>query len=141
MYRRSGRSTLLAVAAFMVFASPICSFGQYHVNGTITGTVTDPSGAVVAGVRVTATDVATNASQSTVTNASGVYLFSDVAPATYTVMAAKEGFRTCVGNGVVLEPSSTRNFSCALQVGQATETVSVSAGALQVETDTSQLNS
>jgi len=125
----------------MVFASPICSFGQYHVNGTITGTVTDPSGAVVAGVRVTATDVATNASQSTVTNASGVYLFSDVAPATYTVMAAKEGFRTCVGNGVVLEPSSTRTFSCALQVGQATETVSVSAGALQVETDTSQLNS
>ena len=132
---------LWAVAALMVLASPISSFAQYHVNGTITGTVTDPSGAVVAGVRVTATDVATNTSQSTVTNASGVYLFSDMAPATYTVTATIEGFRTCEGNGVVLEPSSTRTFSCGLQVGQATETVSVSAGALQVQTDTSQLNS
>src|SRR5215469_11254669 len=87
MRRRSGQSTLLAVAAFMILASPIYSFAQYHVNGTITVTVTDPSGAIVAGVRVTATDVATNTSQSTVTNASGVYLFSDVAPATYTVTA------------------------------------------------------
>lgn len=141
MRRRSGRSTLLAVAALAILASPISSFAQYHVNGTITGTVTDPSGAVVAGVRVTATDVATNTSQSTVTNASGVYLFSDMAPTTYTVTVTIEGFRTCEGRGVVLEPSSTRSFSCALQVGQATETVSVSAGALQVETDTSQLNS
>lgn len=141
MRRRSGRSTLLAVAALAILASPISSFAQYHVNGTITGTVTDPSGAVVAGVRVTATDVATNTSQSTVTNASGVYLFSDIPPATYTVTVTIEGFRTCEGHGVVLEPSSTRTFSCALQVGQATETVSVSAGALQVETDTSQLNS
>jgi hypothetical protein len=125
----------------MILTSPISSFAQYHVNGTITGTVTDPSGAIVAGVRVTATDVATNTSQSTVTNASGVYLFSDMAPATYTITVTTEGFRTCEGHGVVLEPSSTRTFSCALQVGQATETVSVSAGALQVETDTSQLNS
>ena len=143
MRRRSGRSTLLAVAAFalMVFTSPLSSFAQYHVNGTITGTVTDPSGAVVAGVRVTATNIANNAAQSTVTNSSGVYLFSDMAPGNYTVSATKEGFRTCEGSGVVLEPSSTRTFSCALQVGQTTETVSVSAGALQVQTDTSQLNS
>jgi len=143
MRRRSGRSTLLAVAAFalMVFTSPLSSFAQYHVNGTITGTVTDPSGAVVAGVRMTATNIANNAAQSTVTNSSGVYLFSDMAPGNYTVSATKEGFRTCEGSGVVLEPSSTRTFSCALQVGQTTETVSVSAGALQVQTDTSQLNS
>src|SRR5262252_3820801 len=141
MRRRSGRSALLAFAALMIFASPISSFAQYHVNGTITGTVTDPSGAVVAGVRVTATNIATNTAQSTVTNSSGVYLFSDIAPGNYTVSATKEGFRTCEGSGVVLEPSSTRTFSCSLQVGQTTETVSVSAGALQVQTDTSQLNS
>jgi Carboxypeptidase regulatory-like domain len=124
----------------MIFGDATASHAQYHVNGTITGTVTDPSGAVVAGVKVTITNTATNASQSTTTSDAGVYIFSDMAPATYTVDASKEGFRTCRGEGLILEPSSSRTFSCSLQVGQATETVSVQAGALQVQTDTSQLN-
>ena len=124
----------------LVIATPTFVLAQYHVNGIVTGTITDPSGAVIAGVKVTATNIATNVSQSTQTNNAGVYFFSDMSPATYTLLAAKEGFKTCQGNGVILEPSSTRTFSCALEVGQATETVSVSAGALQVSTDTSQLN-
>lgn len=141
MLRRLGPSACaVAVVAALLVASPLPGFAQYHVNGTITGTITDPSGAIIAGVKVTATDTATNAAQSTTSNALGVYLFSDMAPATYTVTATKEGFRTCQGSGVVLEPSSTRTFSCALQVGQATETVSIAADALQVQTDTSQLN-
>jgi len=121
-------------------ASAAVSLAQYHVNGTITGTVTDPSGAVIADVKVTAMNTATSAVQSTQTNSAGVYLFSDMAPATYTVSATKEGFSTCQGTGVILEPSSTRTFSCALQVGQATETIAVSASAMQVQTDTSQLS-
>lgn len=116
------------------------SSAQYHVNGTITGSITDTSGAVVAGAKVTVTDPATGSSQSTTTNSAGVYLFSDMPPATYTVTVAKEGFRTCTGNGVLLEPSETRTFSCPLQVGNIAETVSVQADALQVQTDTSQLN-
>jgi hypothetical protein len=138
MCRRLAIAFVLAVAFILTVAA--VSHAQYHVNGSITGTITDPSGAVVAGVKVTVNDVATNASQSTTTNSSGVYLFSDIAPATYTVTAAKEGFRVCQGTGLILEPSSSRTFSCSLQVGQTSETVSVSAGALQVQTDTSQLN-
>lgn len=137
--RVAGILALMAGATF-ILASSVVSLAQYHVNGTITGTITDPSGAVVAGVKVTATNTATSAVQSTETNTAGVYLFSDMAPATYVVTATKEGFSTCQGTGVILEPSSTRTFSCALQVGQITETVSVSAGALQVQTDTSQLS-
>jgi hypothetical protein len=132
-------STAVLTAAF-IFGATTASVAQYHVNGTITGTITDPSGALVAGVKVTVANTATNVSQSATTNSSGVYIFSDMPPATYTFTASKEGFRTCVANGLVLEPSSTRTFSCALQVGQVSETVSVSAGALQVSTDTSQLN-
>src|SRR5579871_4087611 len=140
MRSRFGVSAITLAGFVFVLAASTASHAQYHVNGTITGTVTDPSGAIVSGVKVTATNTATNASQSTTTNDSGVYLFSDMPPANYTITATKEGFRTCQGNGVLLETSATRTFSCALQVGQATETVSVSAGALQVETDTSQLN-
>jgi hypothetical protein len=132
-------SAWVLVVALILSATTV-SYAQYHVNGAITGTITDPSGAVVAGVKVTVTDIATNVSQSTMTNSAGAYLFSDMSPITYTITAAKAGFRTCEGTGLVLEPSSTRTFSCALQVGQASETVSISADALQVQTDTSQLN-
>ena len=130
----------LSLVVALILSATSVSYAQYHVNGAITGTVTDPSGAVVAGVKVTATDTATNTSQSTMTNSSGSYLFSDMPPVTYTITAGKEGFRTCEGTGLVLEPSSTRTFSCALEVGQTSETVSISADALQVQTDTSQLN-
>jgi Carboxypeptidase regulatory-like domain len=130
----------LVVISALILSATTVSYAQYHVNGTITGTITDPSGAVVAGVKVTVTDTATNASQSTTTSSAGVYLFSDMAPATYTLVAAKEGFRTCEATGLVLEPSSTRTFSCSLQVGNVTETLTVDAGALQVQTETSQLN-
>jgi hypothetical protein len=141
MSNKLGMSALCFVLGFaFIFGATAASYAQYHVNGTITGTITDPSGAFVAGVKVTITNVANNVSQSTSTNNAGVYFFSDVTPATYTLTAIKEGFRTCEGDGVVLEPSSTRTFSCALQVGQISETVSVAAGALQVSTDTSQLN-
>lgn len=138
--QRVAKVLALAVGATLILAASALSFAQYHVNGTITGTITDPTGAVIAGVNVTAVNISTSASQSTTTNSAGVYFFSDLPPATYTITAGKEGFRTCKGTGVVLEPSSTRTFSCPLQVGQATETVSVSAGALQVQTDTSQLS-
>jgi Carboxypeptidase regulatory-like domain len=138
--QRVARVLARVVGTTFILASSVLSLAQYHVNGTITGTITDPSGAVVAGVKVTAANAATSAVQSTETNSAGVYFFSDMAPASYTVTASKEGFRTCQGIGVILEPSSTRTFSCALEVGQTTETVSVSASALQVQTDTSQLS-
>ncbi len=140
--RRQPVATILALVAGAIFilASSAVSWAQYHVNATITGTITDASGAVIPGVKVTVTNTATNATQSTETNSAGVYFFSDMPPATYTLTASKEGFNTCQGTDLVLEPSSTRTFSCALKVGQTTETVSVSASQLQVQTDTSQLS-
>jgi hypothetical protein len=130
---------LLLTSCVLLFAPR--SHGQYHVNGTITGTVTDASGAAVPGATVTATNSASGTSQSTKTTATGTYLFSDMPPADYTITLQKEGFEACAGHGLVLDPASSRTFSCALKVGAATETVQVEAGALQVQADTSQLNS
>jgi Carboxypeptidase regulatory-like domain len=124
----------------VVFLTSTCS-AQYHVNGTITGTITDASGAIVPDAKVTLTDTATGVSINTQTNSAGVYIFSDVSPAAYTVLIQKQGFDTCQATNVVLQPADTRTFSCALTVGKVAQTVSVSATALQIETETAQVNS
>lgn len=131
----------LGAMVFFVALLTTTTLAQYHVNGTITGTVTDPSGAAVPGATVTATNAQSGTVQSTTTISTGVYLFSDMPPATYTIAVQKQGFETCAGQGIVLDPSASRTFSCALKVGATIETVQVQAGALQVQTDTSQLNS
>jgi hypothetical protein len=131
----------IAVMVALVFSlSSTCS-AQYHVNGTITGTITDASGAIVPGTKVTLTDTATGVSIDTETNNAGVYIFSDVSPATYTILAQKQGFDTCQATNVVLQPADTRTFSCALTVGKVAQTVSVAANALQIQTETAQVNS
>jgi hypothetical protein len=70
-----------------------------------------------------------------------VYLFTDMNPATYSLTAEKPGFKTCAAQGLVLDPATTRTFDCTLQPGAIAETVEVSAGALQVETQNTQINS
>jgi len=131
----------VATAFGMVLCAAPVVYAQYHVNGTITGTITDTSGAIVPGANVTLTNDSTGVRLSSETNKAGVYIFSDVNPATYTIAVQKEGFETCQATNVVLQPADTRTFSCALKVGQVAQTVSVSAGALQVQTETAQVNS
>ncbi|MBV9342596.1 MAG: TonB-dependent receptor [Acidobacteria bacterium] len=129
----------LLVAGILFWATS--TFAQYHVNGGISGTITDASGAAVAGAKVTAINTENGTPQSTTTTAIGSYLFSDMPAATYTITVEKEGFENCSGQGLVLDPGATRTFSCALKVGATTETIQVQAAALQVSEDTSQLNS
>lgn len=138
MKRTAGRLLLLAgIALALGIASP----AQNTVNGTITGAVTDHSGAVVMDANATTTNAASQVSQSRTTNASGIYLFSDMPPATYTVKIEKSGFRPCEGTGILLDPGVTRTFSCTLEVGAVTEVVTIQASALQVDTTTAKVSS
>jgi Carboxypeptidase regulatory-like domain len=142
MVRRMGVPTVVLVLGFaLILVAPTISYAQYHVNGTISGTITDPSGAAIPGATVTAKNTLNGTSQNTQTSGVGSYLFSDMPPATYIITVAKEGFQSCAGQGLVLDPAASRTFSCALQVGATTQTVEVQAGALEVQADTSQLNS
>jgi Carboxypeptidase regulatory-like domain len=129
--------TLIATVIFPTHSI----YGQYHVNGTITGTITDTSGAVVPQAMVSIVNDANGIKTTTQTNGAGIYIFTDVSPATYTITAQKAGFQTCRGTDLLLQPSDTRTFSCALTVGQTAETVNVSASALQVQTESAQVNS
>ena len=77
------------------------------VNGTIVGTVTDISGGVVAGARVTLTEVNTQIVHTGQTNASGSYSFPELPPGTYDIAAEMAGFKKGVRTGVVLEANNS----------------------------------
>ena len=127
------RESLLWALALMLLAVP--GYGQTSTLGTITGTITDPTGAVIANAKITATNKATGVSQTTMTNEVGRYVLTDLSAATYDLAVEKEGFQRCASKDVALHPADSVQFSCALKVGTTTQTVEVSAESLAVQTE------
>ncbi|MGH9621783.1 MAG: carboxypeptidase regulatory-like domain-containing protein, partial [Bryobacteraceae bacterium] len=105
------------------------------INGSIVGTITDPTGAVIQKSTVTATDTGTGLKRVVQTGAGGVYGMSSLAPGTYDVTATASGFRPEQKSQVVITPGATVRVNLQLQVGSATQEVSVSAMAVQLQTD------
>ncbi len=103
--------------------------------GTITGTVKDPSGAVIESVDVTATRVSTAAQFKTVSNNLGFYSLLDLPIGNYILTFHRDGFRDLQQVGVVMEAQQTLQVNAVLQVGSATQTVNVTATpVLQMQT-------
>jgi hypothetical protein len=126
-------------AAFLILAgSAICS--AQTVQGVITGTITDPSGAVVPNAPVTITNAGTNVSQSTTTGSDGTYRFSLVPPGTYTIIVKAANFAEVRGNGLVVEASQTVPFSIKLELAKASAVIEVTSQAPLVQTATSDLS-
>ncbi|HZS49641.1 MAG TPA: TonB-dependent receptor [Bryobacterales bacterium] len=108
-------------------------------TGTITGTVTDPTGAVVPKAVVTATNEATNVSTTTQTNSQGQYVLSGLKVGTYSVSAELAGFRKIVRTGLELHVQERLAVDLALQVGEVTQAVEVSAGTPVLETQSADM--
>src|SRR5437868_12333517 len=124
--------------AFIVLTSATL-FAQTF-SGTILGTVTDPSGAVVSGAKVTAKNMATGLERTTQTSADGSYSIPELPLGTYTVTVTQSGFQTAVTTGVAVDVATERRVDVQLKTGQVSETVEVSGEALpQVETTTDTL--
>ena len=107
------------------------------VNGVISGTVTDPSGAVVPNATVTITNTGTGASQTVKTGSGGEYRFSLVPPGAYTVEIRAAGFGIEKATGLVVEASQVVPFSVKLKVASAQQLVEVTGEAPLVQTETS----
>src|SRR5882672_3731196 len=122
---------LVVVLAALFSAS---AFAQ-KVTGSITGTVTDPQGAVVPGATVTLTDVETNASRAAVSSTSGGYDFQELDPGTYTVKVSKTGFREYLATNVEVHVSSATRIDAKMVVGSIAEEVTVEAQGVQVNTE------
>ncbi|HEV2494059.1 MAG TPA: TonB-dependent receptor [Terriglobia bacterium] len=127
---------LTFVGLWLVVGSISPAWGQSD-RGTMTGTVTDSSGAVMAGVSLTATNTLTGISTSTVSSSAGDYTIPLLRAGTYDVTAEQSGFKKYVQAGVTLAVGQTLSLDIRMQVGAATQTVEVKAQAVQLEKDTS----
>jgi Carboxypeptidase regulatory-like domain/TonB dependent receptor-like, beta-barrel len=109
------------------------------IRGTLTGTVTDPNGAVIQGASVTATNNATNVSTTTKTNQEGGYTFTALPPGEYSVAVEHSGFKRNVQTGVVLKIAEATRLDVPLEVGAVTEEVRVVTEAPLVKSTSSEL--
>src|SRR5215472_14661019 len=109
------------------------------VTASISGTVTDASGAAVVGATVTATNTDTGVKLTQQTNAQGFYSFQSLPVGKYNIEVEARGFKTYRETGVTVDVNQARVADAVVQVGQTTETVQVSSGALQVETTNTQM--
>jgi hypothetical protein len=125
---------IIAVTLLLALALPGALFAQQY-SGTITGTVTDPAGAAVSGATVTFTNVGTNATDTTTTNDSGSFTFAQVPVGTYNVKIQQGGFKEFIANNVEVHTSTSTDVNAQLTVGAASETVTVEAADVQVQTD------
>jgi len=109
------------------------------VTASILGVVTDSSGAVMAGVRVAATNTGTNSRMEATSDASGEYRFLVLPVGVYTVQATYSGFQTFIEKDVVLTVNEQHRVDIVMQVGATTQEISVTANAAQIETTSTQL--
>jgi hypothetical protein len=115
---------ILLGTIFLGFSAPV--FGQ-AVNATLLGTVTDSSGAAMANVGVTATETNTGINHASQTNDSGNYVFPDLPPGTYKVVAEQTGFKRASRAGIDLIVNSTERVDLVLEPGDVTQIVNVEA--------------
>src|SRR2546422_7165301 len=98
------------------------------VTGSITGTIVDSSGAIVAGSKVTVTNEATGAERALTTTENGVLIFTNLVPTTYSVKIEMPGFRPVTRTGLTLTAGDRLALgSIELQVGQTSEAITVKA--------------
>ena len=106
-----------------------------QANSTVTGIVTDQTGAVVAGAKIALTDPATGATKVTVSGTTGLYDIAGLNPAKYNMSVTAPGFQTFAQSGIVVNISATFRVDVKLTVGAEATTVTVVADALAVQSD------
>jgi len=110
------------------------AWAQAGATAQINGSVRDTSGAVLPGVDVTVTQTDTNFTRSTVSDAEGNYLFSNLPTGPYRLQATLSGFRTFQRTGIVLQVNANPTIPIEMAIGELAETVSVEAATPLVET-------
>ncbi len=125
----------------MLFLAAGLVLGQGIVTGSISGTVLDPQGAVIAGASVRATQTETNRVFSTTSSKGGVVQLPSLPPGTYNVMVEMKGFSTYTAGSVMVAVGKDTSLGVIdLKVGNATETVTVEGAAPLVESTTDQIS-
>jgi Carboxypeptidase regulatory-like domain len=138
MKKRKGHLCSLLASFLIILLCATFAMAQMG-TGTITGTVTDQSGAVVPGVRVTIANVNTGVTQKTTTTGAGVYTVPNLPPSNYTVTAEKQGFQRTTVASFQLTVEHVATINITLKVGQTTQSVSVQALAPLLQTSSASM--
>jgi len=128
-------AALLLCAVSLVHGDSF-TFAQTMGTGSISGTVTDSTGAVIPGVEVTAIEAARGTARTATTNSSGYYKIVSIRAGTYEIKAQFKGFKTFERKGVILDSDSTIAVDITLQVGDSRQTIIVSAAPPLLQTET-----
>ena len=136
-----GAWRFLRVFAFLAVLLILTAGAWGQDNATISGTVADPSGGLVANVSISLKNLATGQVRQVTSNTSGVYRFPDVGVGRYTLEASMQGFQKFSKTDIVVNVAQTLEEDISLKVGSAQETVTVEADALQVQSQTNEISS
>jgi outer membrane receptor protein involved in Fe transport len=125
---------VLAACLFFIVSASLL-YGQGGANGTILGTVTDSSGAVVGNAQVDVTNVATGVVSHTSTSANGDFTSPYLAPGIYSVTVQAQGFQRDVADNITLAVAQQARVNVVMKPGQVSETVQVEASSVSLDTD------
>ena len=126
---------IMAIVPFLCLLLAIPTLGQ-RTSGQISGSVVDQNGAVVPEATVTAVQVGTNVERTVTTSNDGLYTITDLVIGTYRLTVTRSGFKSSITENIVVNVATTTRQDTTLEVGSVDQQVTVSADAIQVETQT-----
>ncbi|HUX45523.1 MAG TPA: carboxypeptidase-like regulatory domain-containing protein [Terracidiphilus sp.] len=129
---RKAKFIFLLLPVFLLLAS-VGAFAQ--ANSQVTGIITDQTGAVIPNASITLTDPSTNSVKTTESSATGLYQIAGLNPADYNMRVTASGFQVYEQNGIVVNVSATVRVDVKLTIGTQSQTVTVQANALAVQSD------
>ncbi len=140
MLRALVRLAVLFAACLIAVALVQPHLWAQAVYGSIFGTVTDPTGAVVPNAKITITDIGKNIKYETATNADGNYTRTQLTPGTYRVEVEATGFRKATANDVTVNADTSSRVDVKMEVGNVSEAVEVTAEAPLLKSDRSEVS-
>ena len=139
-----GVTFLAAIAVILLLSStstPLFAQASAGAVAQIAGAVSDPTGAVVPGAQVKATQTSTGFTRTAVTGANGTYVLPNLIVGPYELQVVRSGFKTYFQKGIVLQVNDNVTVNINLQIGAASESVTVSANASMVNTESPSVSS
>ncbi len=137
---RAGSAWAFALCITCLIMASGISLKAQTVYGSMAGTITDPSGAVVPGASITLTNIGTTEKRSMVSEATGNYRFVNLGPGRYRIDVEKAGFKHFTRDNILVEVQAALRIDVSMQVGQVAEVVEVSSASPLLQTESGTLS-
>ena len=139
----NGRSHSTLIAIFIMVLLPLCTtvcFAQVTTTATVSGTLRDPSGAILPGAKITVINTGTGVVTESISNGSGGFSVTGLPVGNYEVRITSPAFATYTETSIYLGPASVHSINAVLKPASVTQAVTVTAAAAQVQTDTPEVS-